>query len=338
MVDRRGELVDVGPAVQLDVAVDLLRRNVRRRPEDMVGHLLESVADELELLAEPEVGQLHDAVGVDHDVLGLDVAVDDSVVVPGVVERGGDRFADEQAVLLLEVLLAREEGPEVVPVDVLHDVVPYRAVVAKLVALHYALVVDLLHGAFFCDEELHLLRVGGQLRVKNLDGDDLFERAMVGLPDRGHAAGPEVGQDFQPWKLWKPFRHSPPAFCFMPSPLHFLHGWAFIPPHSGQRSSFAPPHVGQICTVTLVSFVEERRELDRIRMPEEPDAPPDLVRVFSVVVLVTRNPALQSFSVHGISPRPGHLVQASMPVQEHLAQGLPYASSTSLSIFLSADL
>ena len=114
--------------------------------------------------------------------------MDDAVFVPGVVERGGDGLADQQAVDLLEVLLACEQGAEVVAVDVLHDEVPERTGVAELVALDDADVVDRLHCLFLGLELLEVLDVAGQVGLEDLDGDDRVAGEVHGLPDAGHAA------------------------------------------------------------------------------------------------------------------------------------------------------
>ena len=103
----------------------------------------------LEAVGNAEVRQLDDALGVDHDVLRLDVAVDDAVVIPGGVKRRGDRFADQEAVRLLDVLLAAEEIGEGIAVDELHDVEPLAVRIAAIVGLDDAGMVDFLHEALF---------------------------------------------------------------------------------------------------------------------------------------------------------------------------------------------
>ena len=108
MVQRRRQRIDVRAAVKLDVSVDLLRRDVRGRSQDVVRHVARPLLEMPEDVAQPEVGELHLAVGVYHYVLGLYVAVHDPEVVPGVVEGTRYRLADEKAVDLLQMLLALE--------------------------------------------------------------------------------------------------------------------------------------------------------------------------------------------------------------------------------------
>ena len=86
LVQHAAERVDVGAAVD-GLPLRLLGRQVRRGPEHRRGLL-----DRLLRVADPrdaEVRDLHVARRGDHDVAGLDVAVDDALVV-----RGGERVGD----------------------------------------------------------------------------------------------------------------------------------------------------------------------------------------------------------------------------------------------------
>ena len=90
-----GELVEhdadgehVGAEVERP-ALDVLGRHVRRRAEQLAGH---GQPLEVDHVRDAEVHQLHDAVGPDHDVLGLDVAVQDAAGV-----RVGERARDLRA-------------------------------------------------------------------------------------------------------------------------------------------------------------------------------------------------------------------------------------------------
>ena len=95
------------------------------------------------------------------------------------------------------MLLASEKGAEVVAVHILHDVVPDALVIAQLVALNDALVVDLLHDLLFGLEESEIFLVLGQLVVENLDRDDLVAGFVKGLPDRRHAADADFFDESQ---------------------------------------------------------------------------------------------------------------------------------------------
>ena len=88
-VDETAERVDVRARGRL-VATDELGREVVDRPQHLAGQREHRV---VLALGQPEVGQPRDAVDVEQDVRGLDVAVNDSGAVQGVESRrhvGGD--------------------------------------------------------------------------------------------------------------------------------------------------------------------------------------------------------------------------------------------------------
>ena len=191
VVEAGAEAVDVRPAVQLHVAVDLLGADVGGRAHHFVGLLL--VLDGGGGLAEAEVRHLDRAVAVDHDVLGLEVAVDDAEDVPGVFHRVGDGLADDQHVDFGDVRLAVEERTERVAVHVVHDEVVAAIREIGAVALHDALVVEVRHRAHLHHELAHVLSRGGELRVEHLHGHGAVELAVPGAPDDGHAAAADDG-------------------------------------------------------------------------------------------------------------------------------------------------
>ena len=100
-----GRLPQVSVVV-VGLLVDHLRGHVERRPLDGGEH--ESV--DRQVPREPEVAELGDAVGVDQNVLGLDVAMQDPVRVE--VVEGGDQVDGD----LLDPRL-RQAAPEITDLE-----------------------------------------------------------------------------------------------------------------------------------------------------------------------------------------------------------------------------
>ena len=92
LVHHRAERVEIGAGVGL-LRARLLRRNVEQRSHDGAGRAVLERRLRLGELGQAEVEHLHVAVGPQHDVFRLDVAVDDAGVVRG-GERAGDADGD----------------------------------------------------------------------------------------------------------------------------------------------------------------------------------------------------------------------------------------------------
>ena len=126
------------PDVRTDIdglALRLLRRHVGRGAENHPAHRHRRRGDgrrerrvrrcpvatgtRFHRLGEPEVEHLHGAVGAHLDVGGLQVAVDDAVLVRG-LERLGNLTRDRQRVLERQRPL-RDAGAQIVTLDEFHD-------------------------------------------------------------------------------------------------------------------------------------------------------------------------------------------------------------------------
>jgi hypothetical protein len=93
LVQHAAERVDVAPSVERPLAHGLLGAHVHRRPQRQPGLRQPPLGARLAHRAgDPEVGEQH-PVALEQDVLGLDVAVDDSLRVR-VGERAGDAAGD----------------------------------------------------------------------------------------------------------------------------------------------------------------------------------------------------------------------------------------------------
>jgi hypothetical protein len=166
-VEDAGERVDVRAPVDRS-ACHLLRRSVGRGAERGLP------ADGWHRLAEPaceaEVAQVHVLVGVEQDVRGLDVAVDEAVGVGG-VQGGGDLSADRDGACRLELALRSQQRLEVCAVDVAHDEVELPVDLACVVDRHHVRVLERRRRLGLGEEAGPEALVLGELRDDQLQGD-----------------------------------------------------------------------------------------------------------------------------------------------------------------------
>jgi hypothetical protein len=135
-----------------------------------------------------KIGEAHVAPAVDHDVLGLDVAMYEAAGVGscvGAADLGddGDEIGGGHAAAALEDVL------EVAALDVLHGD-EHRAVgvLAKVVDIDNVRVIEARGGARFVEEALTGGFVACELGAKELDGDNSVEALVAGTVDDGGTA------------------------------------------------------------------------------------------------------------------------------------------------------
>jgi hypothetical protein len=199
LVEDDPERKDVAPAVH-GSAGHLLRGHVVRRAEELARRRQIRGGD----LGDAEVRDLHLAVGGDHDVRRLDVAVDDPFPV-GVVERLGDLPNDVGDLIGRELAPVDHETLERLSLDVLHgderhatvlvladvvdrDDVRVRENPRRLGLAHEALA------------ELPRLRVVfvDRPRANRLDRDEPSDGRVLGEIDDAHRALAELAQNLEP--------------------------------------------------------------------------------------------------------------------------------------------
>jgi hypothetical protein len=144
---------------------------------------------------EAEVEDAGAAVGVDDDVVGFEVAVDDAAAVGGgEAPTGGEEHGDDLApgVRASQPLAEREA------LDELHGDEDLVAVGADVEEGDDVGVRELGHGLGLAQEagaaEV-LLLAAGEARVQELDGDLAVELGVIGGIDHAHAAGAEAAED-----------------------------------------------------------------------------------------------------------------------------------------------
>ncbi len=134
-----------------------------------------------------EVGHFHAPVGIQHDVAGLHIAVDDPAVVCR-IERSCDLGNQAGGLARRERAVAAEERGEILAVDQLHHEVRALVVDAEVVDRHDAGVAERRSSVSLLAKSRDEVGVAPEFPVEDLDGDIAAELAVGGAVDRGHAA------------------------------------------------------------------------------------------------------------------------------------------------------
>ena len=136
-----------------------------------------------------EVEHLHVAVGPQHQVVGLDVAMHDRRGMRGRKRRRGlDRDVED---LAKRQRAAREPLAQRLALDELRDEEPRAVVIADLVDGEDVRMIERRSGARFVQEAAHPLRIAGELRPQHLERDRPSQRRIDGLVDLTHPAAAE---------------------------------------------------------------------------------------------------------------------------------------------------
>ena len=178
---HHGEAVEIGAAVDA-LAGQQLRRHVLRGAEGQgrgVGVVVGGLHD-------AEIHHHHPAVGLDHDVAGLDVPVDQLVAVEG-AEGVADGVDDPPDLLHGEAAPALEQIPQGAALDELHDQIVGAVLAAHGVDGDQGRVLDGGQGPGLADEagEGLGIRVG---LPHGLDGDGAAQGEIGAPVDHAHAA------------------------------------------------------------------------------------------------------------------------------------------------------
>ena len=140
---------------------------------------------------EAEVGDLRDALRCQQYVVGLDVAVDELVLVR-VRERPGRLHDDGDGPILAHLALAVDEAAHVLALDELHGEVVHALGLADVERPHDVHVVEPRRHPRLTSEASHELLVAAQPLGEDLQGHGAVERYLPGLVHHAHAALAEL--------------------------------------------------------------------------------------------------------------------------------------------------
>ena len=147
---------------------------------------------------DPEVHDQRLAVLVDHDVLGLEIAVHDAGLVRGGQSRG-DVLREDQRLRRRQLAAIAQQVGEVLPLDVRHRDVLDAVDLPEVVDPHDVLVRDLPgQQQLALEAPLDLprdLRIPVDFGADDLQRDGDAELGVPGLVNDAHAAGPELSQN-----------------------------------------------------------------------------------------------------------------------------------------------
>ena len=201
LVHDRAQRIDVGPHVD-GVTQHALGRHVGRRPSDHAGLGHGHALGQRGCPRDAEVQHLHVAVAVgpgrQEDVLGLEIPVDDALLV-SLSQRRTDLPDDVERVRHGHRPARLEPRPEVLALQVLHgdeedalvglpEVVDRDGVRTRQPARRLGLQHEPTHGQL----------VRGHLALEHLESHDPVHAELPGLVDRAHASGADESLDPEP--------------------------------------------------------------------------------------------------------------------------------------------
>ena len=194
MVERCAQRVDVAAGVDILVPPRLLGRDVVGGSHRGARAGLRGVLLLVGKLHQPEVAELGDPVPREHDVVGLDVAVDQAVV-ERVVEGPADLGDDVDRAALVDRATPLEQFADGGSVDELHGEIMNVVGLADVDPLDDVGVVELGHRPGLAQEPLPEPVVGSVLGREALDRHDPVHRYLQGLVDGAHGALADLADD-----------------------------------------------------------------------------------------------------------------------------------------------
>ncbi len=154
-------------------------------------------------LRDAEVRDLHRARFVEQQVLRLDVAMHDAVLVR-VLQRLADRRHDGQRLLRREAARLHRL-PQIHAIHELHEQVVKPARLPEIVDRDDVRMIERRERLGLVRETFGKLRIGHPLRREQLQRDQAAQRLLPRLIDHAHPAAPEKLDDFELRKMRRDF-------------------------------------------------------------------------------------------------------------------------------------
>ena len=189
-VEDKTDAEDIGALIELG-AQGLLGRHVLHGADDGAGLGHAGIA---EGAGETEVHHDYASLLVAHDVLRLQVAVDDPFGMGG-VERAADLLNHGNRFFRRVLAILAKHGAHIFAIDVFHGDEANAVGFAQVVNANYIFMRDIARKNQFLFETLQDGRIGGQFGANYFERDQSVEFAVTRLVDSAHATLSEHAQD-----------------------------------------------------------------------------------------------------------------------------------------------
>ena len=191
MIEGGAEAVNVAPAVH-GRAGQMFRTDVLRGPHDLV---ILAVVDFPGNLGKTEIGEFRPAVRRQHDIVRFDVAVDQLLFLPRIIQRFTDLLNDGNRLINRNHVIAFQHVLHRFAVNILHGEIENALVLADRVSLHDIGMIQLCRGARLLDESDDEFRIVRIVFSQNLESGGAVEGNLVRKIDDSHSASADFTQN-----------------------------------------------------------------------------------------------------------------------------------------------
>lgn len=195
-VEYDAEGIDIGAVIDQGGILELLGRHVVRCAEGCAGAgESDGTFFFTDDFGDAEVGDLHASAGVEEDVFGLDIAVEDAFLV-GVLKCVADFWDDGEGFGGGE--FAHAHGlAKVEAIDEFHDEVIEAAGVAEVMDHDDIRMIEAGEDAGFAHEALREVRISAEFFGEKLEGDFAAEMELARFIDEAHAAAADEFENLE---------------------------------------------------------------------------------------------------------------------------------------------